>query len=212
MPQFANTINANGNRVTNVGTPTASADATTKAYVDAATPSPPFVYISGNILVQPSVSAATVSCSTGTLYLCPIYVPRTITITGYAFDVTTAASSGTAQVGLYSSNANGIPTTLIANSTVSGISTAATGSTTGTLATALTLTPGLYWTGLLTAVAAPTLQGHSTGLIPTNSVGTARTNGNDFFEQLSVSSLPSTLSFSLTNAFQTAPRIGLILQ
>jgi urease alpha subunit len=138
-------------------------------------------------------------------------VPRNVTLTGLRISVTTAAT-GTASIGIYSNtqiSGNDIPNALLTS--VTGLSTGATGDVTGTLS--YTLQVGtLYWACLI-ASAAATVRAMAVGSIQT---ALGRTVNNTtvisyFYAGGSGSTLPSSATaLTFTYGTGSAPAIYLL--
>lgn len=113
-----------------------------------------------------------------TLYLSPFYLSRTTTITNIQSRIVVAMGSGaTYRVGLYDSDSNGLPASVLETSA------ATTGNTvqinTYTLSSARSLIAGLYWAGFVVTGATTftnTVQGCTlqTTLMPVSSIGASR--------------------------------------
>ncbi len=95
----------------------------------------------------------TLAMTNNTSYWIPFMVNRNTSVSAISINVATAG--GTSQeVGIYNSNPNNLyPNTLLGSVT---LATNTTGLRTGTLASAITLTPGIYWIALASN-GAPTL-------------------------------------------------------
>ncbi len=100
-----------------------------------------------------ATARTTLAMINNTSYWIPFTVNRNTTVSAISIDVSTAG--GTSQgVGIYNSNPNNLyPNTLLGSVT---LATNTTGLRTGTLASAITLTPGIYWIALASN-GAPTL-------------------------------------------------------
>jgi hypothetical protein len=110
-----------------------------------------------------STATTTLAMTNNTSYWIPFGVNRNITVNAISINVSTAG--GTSEtVGIYNSNLTNLyPNTLLGSVT---LDTTTTGFKTGTLATAITLTPGIYWIALASN-GAPTLTALAVGsLLP----------------------------------------------
>lgn len=99
-----------------------------------------------------------------TSYWIPFAVNRGTTVSAISINVTTSSSGSSESVGIYNSNSTNLyPNDLLASVT---LDTSSTGLKTGTLATAITLTPGIYWIAIASS-GAPTLTALAVGsLLP----------------------------------------------
>jgi hypothetical protein len=101
-----------------------------------------------------SSATTTLAMTNNTSYWIPFAVNRNISISAISINVSTAASSTSETVGIYNSDLTNLyPNTLLGSVT---LDTTTTGLKTGTLSTAITLTPGIYWIALASN-GAPTL-------------------------------------------------------
>jgi hypothetical protein len=111
-----------------------------------------------------STATSTLAMTTNTSYWIPFAVNRTTTVSALSINVSTASNGSSETVGIYNSNQTNLyPQALLGSVT---LNTAATGLKTGTLTTAITLTPDLYWIALASN-GAPTLTALAVGsLLP----------------------------------------------
>jgi hypothetical protein len=111
-----------------------------------------------------ATATTTLAMTNNTSYWIPFAVNRSTTITDLSINVSTAANGSSETVGIYNSNTTNLyPNTLLGSVS---LATASTGLKTGTLATAITLTPGIYWIALASS-GAPTLTALAVGsLLP----------------------------------------------
>jgi hypothetical protein len=101
-----------------------------------------------------ATATTTLAMTNNTSYWMPFAVNRNINISAISINVSTAAASTSETVGIYNSNLTNLyPNTLLGSVT---LDTTTTGLKTGTLSTAITLTPGMYWIALASN-GAPTL-------------------------------------------------------
>jgi hypothetical protein len=87
-----------------------------------------------------------VATSANTIFFVPFIVIDTLTITDIGYNVTTTGTTTLARCGIYSSNSNNEPATVIADSGTLGVSL---GAKSITLGSPLVLSGGLYWTAYL---------------------------------------------------------------
>jgi len=111
-----------------------------------------------------SVATTTLAMLNNTSYWIPFALNRRINVSAISINVSTGSASTSENVGIYSSNLTSLyPNTLLTSVT---LDTASTGLKTGTLATEITLTPGIYWIALASN-GAPTLTALALGsLVP----------------------------------------------
>ena len=112
-------------------------------------PNPPPILVTG-IRVCPyaanAVATTTLAMTNNTSYWIPFAVNRRMTVSNISINVTTASAGSSENVGIYNSNPTNLyPNTLLGSVT---LDTSTTGLKTGTLASAITLTPGIYWIAL----------------------------------------------------------------
>jgi hypothetical protein len=101
-----------------------------------------------------ATATTTLEMTNNTSYWIPFAVNRRTIVSAISINVTTAANSSSEIVGIYNSNPTNLyPNTLLGSVT---LATNSTGLLTGTLATVVTLTPGIYWIALASN-GAPTL-------------------------------------------------------
>ena len=115
------------------------------------------VYATGNYIqpVQGALSAGAAMVANN-IYLYPFFVWRTMTVDNLGARVTTLAAGSSVQLAIYNSTANGVPTTLLANTV--GISSGSTGPINNNV-TAFTLNAGqLYWMAM-NSDGTPTMMG-----------------------------------------------------
>jgi hypothetical protein len=128
---------------------------------------PPPLLVTG-LRVCPFAITATATTTLGmtnnTSYWIPFAVNRRTTVSAISINVSTAANNTSETVGIYNLNLTNLyPNTLLASVT---LDTSTTGLKTGTLATEITLTPGIYWIALASN-GAPTLTALAVGsLLP----------------------------------------------
>ena len=94
-----------------------------------------------------SASGASAHSNVTSVNFIPIFVPIEFDINGIVCVVGTAETIGAKMLLYRGSAADGLPETLVAETTIA-ITT--TGNYTGTVSPAVTLTPGLYWAGVVT--------------------------------------------------------------
>jgi hypothetical protein len=154
--EYFGQANLGGNRVTNVGTPTASTDAATKSYVDAA----PLCGATGTPVgwrfgPQYVLGTGTGTPTTGLVYFTPIWVAEVPqTIDSIHVKVTTAMAGGTATaayVALYPDDKTaGLPDTTVATRLGSGtVDMTSAAEKIVTFAAPVVLNPGVYWLAFL---------------------------------------------------------------
>jgi hypothetical protein len=159
VPKLTAPLDANNLKVLNVGTPSATGDAVNKAYCDTQDPS-------AGLHQRVHLSAAEHIGRHQVLFDWDAVSLPDLRAKEYDDHRLSIRHHDGGSIGNGSSCAVPLerewhPIGARANSTVSGISTAATGNVTGTLGTPLTLSAGLYWTGLIIAVATPYIMGTS---------------------------------------------------
>jgi hypothetical protein len=117
-----------------------------------------------------ATSTTTLGMTNNTSYWIPFAVNIRTTVSAISINVTTASTSSSQTVGIYNSNLTNLyPNTLLESVT---LATTTTGVITGTLTTAITLTPGIYWIALASN-GAPTLTALAVGsLVPLAYSGT----------------------------------------
>jgi len=93
-----------------------------------------------------AVATATLAMANNTSYWIPFAVNRRTTVSAISINVSTAGANSSQNVGIYGLN----PTNLYPNGLLGSVTldTAFIGLRTGNLATAITLTPGIYWIAL----------------------------------------------------------------
>ncbi len=100
-----------------------------------------------------ATARTTLAMTNNTSYWIPFTVNRNTTVSAMSINVSTAGGTSV-DVGIYGSNPNNLyPNTLLRSVT---LTTGTAGLRTGTLSTAITLTPGIYWIALASN-GAPTL-------------------------------------------------------
>jgi hypothetical protein len=101
-----------------------------------------------------STAVSTISMANNTSYWIPFAVNRIMTVSALSISVSTSSSWSSETVGIYDSNLTNLyPNKLLR---VVTLDTSSTGLKTGTLATSITLTPGIYWIALASS-GTPTL-------------------------------------------------------
>ena len=90
---------------------------------------------------------------TGEMYFTPVWVPIAMTADRLAINVTSGIASGTTRLGIYSSDANGVPNALVVDAGT--VATTSSGVKEATISQALT--PGLYWLAAVNQTAAATV-------------------------------------------------------
>jgi hypothetical protein len=107
-----------------------------------------------------ATATTTLAMTNNTSYWIPFAVNRRTSVSAISINVSTASSGSSESVGIYSSNLTSLyPNTLLTSVTLDASST---GLKTGTLATAITLTPGIYWIALASS-GTPTLTALAVG-------------------------------------------------
>jgi hypothetical protein len=111
-----------------------------------------------------STATTTLAMTNNTSYWIPFAVNRRTTVSAISINVSTAGTSSSQNVGIYNLNTTNLyPNALLSSVT---LDTSSTGLKTGTLATAITLTPGIYWIALASS-GTPTLTALAVGsLLP----------------------------------------------
>jgi hypothetical protein len=114
--------------------------------------------------VASAVATTTLGMTNNTSYWIPFAVNKRTDVSAISINVSTASAGSSESVGIYNSNlASLYPSTLLTSVT---LDTSSTGLKTGTLATTITLTPGIYWIALASN-GAPTLTALAVGsLLP----------------------------------------------
>jgi hypothetical protein len=105
----------------------------------------------------------------------PWKVHRAVTLTAVRAEVTTLIAATTFRLGIYADNGSAYPGALVAGSDVTTLDSAATGVKVNTFASAITLSPGLYWVAINNS-GAPTLRAVGLGAIE-NVLGAAVSMG-----------------------------------
>jgi hypothetical protein len=152
-----------------------SADVTINASINAGAIGIPTPALVTGLRVCPfaitSTATGTLTMTTNTSYWIPFAVNRRTTVSTLSIDVSTASSGSSETVGIYNSNQTNLyPQALLGSVT---LDTSSTGLKTGTSATAITLTPGLYWIAIASN-GAPTLTAIDVGsLLPLAYSGTS---------------------------------------
>lgn len=109
----------------------------------------------GTTTVKP---AANFDVSTQILYACPIYIPRSTTITGVAIDVISGGASVVARLGVYNAGTNGLPTSLHTDlGTITMTASGPQSKTTSPMPFAINA--GWYWAAAVFSTTAPIVQG-----------------------------------------------------
>jgi len=165
-------------RITNLPTPGASTDVARAGDYGMTTPAS--LHGVNALTYDPAQAAgATIQPTSGVAYFSAIYVPYTMTISRIWAFVNTGGTVGTGatlSLGIYNS------TTLLASTTNQASTMALTGALGYTMSTSPTLTPGVYWIGILyvagTGSAAPTYQksGQTTNTIVNFNNGNSNTS------------------------------------
>lgn len=109
-------------------------------------------------ITSPSITTAasgTLALTANRQYFVPVYIPKVITTTNLACEVTTAGASSSIRLNIYAADANGAPTGSPLAADVL-VSSATTGVKTG--AWVATLEPGLYWASMVCNATAPTIR------------------------------------------------------
>lgn len=109
---------------------------------------------SGRYWGTPNANAlASFAFSTGELYFTPLWVPVAMTVDRISINVQSGIASGTVRLGIYSSNANGVPASLLLDAGT--VATTSSGVKEATISQALT--PGIYWLAAVSQTAGATL-------------------------------------------------------
>ena len=112
--------------------------------------------------VASAVATSTLAMTNNTSYWVPFAVNKRTDVSAISISVSSASTSSSESVGIYSSNLTSLyPKTLLTSVT---LDTSSTGLKTGTLATTITLTPGIYWIALASN-GAPALIALAVGLL-----------------------------------------------
>jgi hypothetical protein len=111
-----------------------------------------------------ATATTTLAMTNNTSYWIPFAVNKSTDVSAISINVSTASNNTSESVGIYNSNLTSLyPSTLLSSVT---LATNSTGLKTGTLATTITLTPGIYWIALASN-GAPTLNALAVGsLLP----------------------------------------------
>ena len=111
-----------------------------------------------------ATETTTLEMTNNTSYWIPFAVNRKTTVSAISVKVSTAGAGSSQNVGISNSNTTNLyPNALLGSVT---LDTSSTGLKTGTLATAITLTPGIYWIAIASS-GAPTLTALAVGsLLP----------------------------------------------
>jgi hypothetical protein len=167
--------------------------------------------ISGTAVYVPTHqgTASTWSLGTGFMDLVPVQITKAVTASGIACRVTTAGqATSVIRMGIFNSDANFQPSSLLLDAGT--ISSSTTGTKEITISQALS--PGVYWLAVVGQVAANHIIQSQTGvyvpLIQTTAFET--TNGLGAYEQSGVTAaLPSTITLSglSTQKWQAAIKI-----
>lgn len=126
-----------------------------KGDTGAAGPGPYPAWTSGrNYTNSPGASGGVTTPALSAFYASPIYVASQVSADTLILEVTTAATAGgVVRMGIYDTNANGLPGALVAEAPA--VSTTTIGMKIGTFPAPVTLAPGWYWLGAVAQVAAP---------------------------------------------------------
>ena len=114
--------------------------------------------------VASAVATTTLAMTNNTSYWIPFALNKITNVSAISINVSTLGSGSSQAVGIYNSNLTNLyPNALLGSVT---LDTSSTGLKTGTLATTITLTPGMYWI-TLASNGAPTLTALAVGsLLP----------------------------------------------
>jgi hypothetical protein len=129
----------------------------------------------GTNLYIPQPQGSNTAWSTGTNYLrlVPVYISKTVTANQISTEITTVGTTGAvARLGIYNSDANFQPSTLLLDAGT--VSTTTLGQANITISQALTA--GVYWLAVVGQVASSVLRGYQygwNGLIQTTTWQTA---------------------------------------
>lgn len=149
-------------------------------------------YKTGQYYTLPSAVAGA-SVAVNTIVFMPFVMPITQTMTSLTVRVSSIVAGATASLGIYSSNSDDVPTTLVLDA--GAVSTSTTGAKTITISQSLSA--GLYWLAYLSTSGAPQIFTATTQspFIPTTLASTA------CWIVSSTSSFPSTVTPTLSNYY-----------
>jgi hypothetical protein len=155
-----------------------------------------------------NVALTTLALTASRIYLIPFISLADIKISNVAVEVTTAASGGSAVIGIYSnklSNGNDQPDALLAST--SSLSVASTGAVSASLSYTFTKNT-VYWIALISNKA-PTIRALPIGAVmPLLGTSTGSTASNTYYYSSgSGTTLPSSYNLSLTVANGVIPAI-----
>lgn len=130
--------------------------------------------------------------STGEMYFTPLWVPVAMTVDRISINVQSGIASGTHRLGIYSSNSNGVPSSLVLDAGT--VATTASGVKEITISQALT--PGVYWLAAVAQTAAATVYYHPTAnngvMYPFSTTNGAFDNKVAYKQSSVTGALPST--------------------
>jgi hypothetical protein len=149
----------------------------------------------------PTSSPGTGTQSQSTLRVQPFIIPNTVTVTGISIYVTGLAAGTNARLGIYASDTNDVPSTLVVDAGT--VATTTTGAKTITINQSLS--PGLYWLGCVSQGGTPVYVAHGiTSSYPFSpSIITTQSSTSANYTVASVTgALPSTPTWAApTNGF-----------
>lgn len=168
-------------------------------------------FVSGNFYTTTSSVAAATTQVQSRLNTMPFWVHKTTTFDRIGVYIAGAAAGSTVRLGIYSSNASGVPTTLVLDAgTVPG-----TAVSTGTITINQSLDPGLYWLATVSQGGTAAVQTFSNDSVPIpgfyqiagTAIATNQGIANNYILAGVTGALPNPLSgASVSNA---APRVWL---
>jgi hypothetical protein len=152
--------------------------------------------LSGNYYSAPAFSVSTLAKTLNLMTLIPFYVPATTTFTRIAVRSGTGVASSTARLGIYTSDSNDKPSSLILDA---GTVSPTTNTTLYSITISQSLSAGLYWLACAGQGVAPNLltfgQFSNNPFVPQGTSLTAIVVGANCWTQSSVSgALPSTFT------------------
>lgn len=158
-------------------------------------------------------SSTTLTMAAGTMFVTAMPLLGAGTFTTVNVNITTAAATSTARLGVYRALPNWQPGDLLTE-LGSGFSLSTTGSVTWTPPSAVTLPAGLYWFAIVAQGASnpavTALQGYNEYVHPTSSTTLGSSTGFTCYCYTGVTgALPASLNGTTPASYNYAPRIGL---
>lgn len=136
---------------------------------------------------QPQGTPGVSAQGTGVLTVVPFWVPATFTADRIGAEITTGAATAVGRLGIWSSNSNDFPSTLLVDA---GTIDASAASSILTKTISQVFTPGLYWLGLVSQVASATFrtagQGGLSPVVDTTFAATSGANGINCYYQTGI--------------------------